>query len=688
MKTKERFDYVLRYQIDPEFHASDRIAELIDFCKKAKVAEVMMFIMPEELNTGHPTINEVMPYVAMLKQLKSFLDKDNIRLSLNPWTTINHASRGRQFKPGQNFTHMLGENGAVSDTCVCPLCRNWQEYLCEMYSYLTKEVQPVAIWIEDDFRLHNHDSESLGWGGCFCDLHLQRFSEKINRPVTRNEILEAVLAPGQPHPWRKLWMDLSRESLLIPAKKIRDAVNKANSSTRVGLMSSLPDEHSIEGRDWHALQDAIGRSPAFLTRPTMSPYTEEVALFVPPFCSRHTLASLSGPLEIYPELENCPRTGPYAKSGAGNIWQCLHAATFGSDGISINHFDVMGNGTSLDPKYWEYLAKAKPQLDSLVKLGIDDRNSQGVKVLFNSQVAASRHCITTNSFAELKNSSYLWSHMFFVLGIAHKYCSEIKNDGTPYAVNDQTLRAFDDHEIEALLRCPVLLDACSVNILVERGFGPLIGITRSQWSSPDKSSFSYESILENDASIFGLANPRMTIQRCFNRMLDMTATQDAQIKSWIQTPTHKNSFPGTVSYKNSVGGHIISLSHPLNGPYMYDCKAFCSAFRRIMLQRILFEIAPTADLAMAEDHPMHVYRNKLSMGTLFVALNAINDYANCVTFRMPRNQVDTEKLEHLRPNGCWKKANVTLRSLSTTDLITVHQNVAPLEGLFLLNRKN
>src|SRR5690606_39074781 len=126
-----------------------------------------------------------------------------------------------------------------------------------------------------------------------------------------------------------------------------------------GVDELLPGAHSSEGRDWKRFQQAVGYEPAFLTRPNMAPYTQIFALQAVPSLTRLTIANLSGPLEIYPELENSPRCGPYSKSARYTLWQMFNCAAFGSHGVTINHFDMMGNGIALDPHFGRRLLPGK-----------------------------------------------------------------------------------------------------------------------------------------------------------------------------------------------------------------------------------------------------------------------------------------------------------------------------------------
>lgn len=650
------FRYILRYLIDPDYHADERIDELVAFCVASRIEQVMLFLTSEELNPGHPTWEQTEPYVAMGKQLKTRLAQHGIELSLNPWTTTHHASGGRRLQAGQDFRLMVGETGATSPVTVCPLCENWQAYLCDLFARLCRALDPVAIWVEDDFRLHNH-GEQLGWGGCFCDEHLRRFGEMIGEKVTREQVLANVLAPGPPHPWRDIWLNLSRDTLLEPARKLRDAC----APTRLALMSSTPDTHSAEGRDWHALQAALGDEPTSMTRPHLPPYTETNPLHTVPSVTRHTLANLKRPLEIYPELENSPRTGPYAKSRTYSVWECLHAAAMGSHGITINHYDMMGGGIALDPHFGRALADAKAQLDTIAALEIDDASAQGVRVLFDPQVARHAHLKNANSFEDLAQRTWFWSDTCYVLGIAHGFATDIAA-GQVHAVGGQTLRAWDDNRIDALLNEAVLLDAESAAILVERGFGERIGVRDAQWRTPDDTTYAYEQVLAPEV--------RMTAQRCASRLLDMNA-DEADVRSWIHRADHQRLWPGLI-----VHGRAAVLTYPIDGRAQFF-MGFFNVFRRELIQNLLFELAPGAALAVAAECPLQVYRAPVAGGVLLGVFNPTYDRVDRIALRVG-DIPDNVQLQML-VDGAWRAAPVRREA----QRLALGATLGPLEACWL-----
>ena len=57
------YRYSLRFALDPETDTEQRIEALPGFCEKAKIDDVMFFIGAEDLNCGHITAEESVPYM-------------------------------------------------------------------------------------------------------------------------------------------------------------------------------------------------------------------------------------------------------------------------------------------------------------------------------------------------------------------------------------------------------------------------------------------------------------------------------------------------------------------------------------------------------------------------------------------------------------------------------------------------
>ena len=185
---QNRFLNCLRVQIVPGHYEEERIKSVVDFCKKYAFDNVMLFINSEEYNVGHMTKEEAEPWVETIKRASAILKDAGLTVSLNPWMEVGHLDRGRKLKEGQNFVTQQDFNGNVCDMVSCPLDENWLAYFLDFYAYLIRETEPEVIWVEDDFRLHNH--APLEYGGCFCEHHMRAFNDKLGTNYTREEFTD------------------------------------------------------------------------------------------------------------------------------------------------------------------------------------------------------------------------------------------------------------------------------------------------------------------------------------------------------------------------------------------------------------------------------------------------------------------------------------------------------------------
>lgn len=674
------FRYILRYYIDPGFHEDERISELLHICQEGKIAEVMLFQNPEELFQGYPDDSEIDRWFAMAHKVKDALSGIGVAMSVNPWCTTVHNSRGRYFGEKQkSFQPMVGETGVASLITSCPLDSQWQKQLGDFWVRIATELSPCAIWIEDDWRLHNHDGDELGYAGCFCPLHLKRFAEMTGEKVDRETLLAKILAPGKPHPWRKVWLDICRDTLLEPARNICQRVREANPAVRMGLMTSGTDDHSVEGRDWNLLKQAISPDRPLLLRPHLSPYAESNAMFVPPTTARQSIKTMDGELEIYPELENSPRCGIYSKSGTYSIYECLEAAMFGSRGITINHFDMMGNGLALDDTFPGKLRSAKAYLDAIAALNINDSFAQGVKILFRADVAGYVPSNNQNSMSGLVNMSALWSNVFYILGISNVFTQKLTPEGT-YAVSDRTVAALSDDEIYSLLSGEVILDANSVELLISRGFGELIGVRSANWKKQTDTGYAYEEIVWDGVPDWQTGKPRMTASRCSSRILFMDLAAEAVPVTQIMKYNRTSLCPGSFFIKNHLGGKIYAIAYPIGGMQFFP--GFFNPFRRQLLQNVLQKLFENNSVLYSGSEALQCDICDTPEYTVLSFRNPASEPRQQLLFTFAG--IKDANIEMLQRDGTWEIRTLTARGNNSWQL---DEKIASLDAIILRQKK-
>ncbi|MCI5778326.1 MAG: hypothetical protein MR051_00660 [Lentisphaeria bacterium] len=671
----KKFRCILRYCIDPGFHEEERIRELTDFCRKSGIDEVMLFFNAEELNTGHWQPDDMRRWLPLAKKIKQALAEIRVDLSLNPWTTLVHEARGRKLRPEQHYTLMVGDTGSANGVTVCPLDENWLRDLCEVWQLAVRELAPVAVWLEDDFRYHNH-GEIMGFGGCYCDRHLTEFSRLVGRTVSREELLACIFAPGEAHPWRKIWLRMNGQIMNAAGRRIAAAVAEISPGTRIGLMAGFFDSMAADGRDLGELQQCLQPVLPMAFRPTMSPYTEVWAMRRAPVQARMTISLLTRPFLLYPELESGPRHGAYSLGCGFAGWEIMESAAFGSDGITMNCFDMMGNGTVMDRRFGAMLAEIRPRLDAVAALEIDDTRAVGAQVLISPDIAM---CAPAEG-KMYQAFSGEWGRVATILGISHRFVHRIEPTGAPYLVSGSVLRAFSREEVETLLAGPVVLDATAAAEVIAMGLGNLIGSDGAVRYPTTENDCSYEEIAEDDPAVYGVALPRLTVQRAAWEVTAFRTQNASNVLSWVCSSAHRKLFPGAFRFDNERGGKVVTLAFDMGdrGREEWFYFGFFSVFRRIFLQRILRELAPHAPGAYVNG-PARCFCSVLPDGKRFVAL------LNSTTDPLPGLEVlltgeaAFRRVERLEKDGSWSGEGFQVKRTSAGTAIRLRRAL-PIHG--------
>ena len=215
----QSYCYSFRFCCDPGFNDRREIASLRRFVREAQIDDVAVFCNVEELNTGHMTEEEQETiWLRLLCDVQAALAPEGVQLSVNHWHSLMHADLGKTLPQSQPFRRMVDMDGREADLCVCPMCERWQTYFAGLYARYAA-LSPHILWVEDDFRLHNHDP--LRWGGCFCPAHMREYARRAGKPeLTREEFVRGILQPGAVHPYRKIWLDVNRETMTALAARI------------------------------------------------------------------------------------------------------------------------------------------------------------------------------------------------------------------------------------------------------------------------------------------------------------------------------------------------------------------------------------------------------------------------------------------------------------------------------------
>ncbi|GGS43026.1 hypothetical protein [Actinokineospora fastidiosa] len=370
-----------------------------------------------------------------------------LEVSLNPWVTVGHADRGRVSRLG--FAPMVSPYGEVATAQASFACPRWRAWLATHYGRFAGLGLRV-LWLEDDFRYHNH--APLTWGGGFEPEMLARFADLAGEPVTRAELVAAITGP--PHPWRALLARTWFEAQLEAVEAVRAAVA---GRAALGLMSSTLGVASVEGREWRRLLAALG--PGAVHRPHYAPYTDAVGSEL---AWSVAMLELQRPLrpagvEVAPEVENYPFTS-WAKSDTQTWSEMVACALSGADGLLLDVVPFTAGSPDRFPAVGAMLSASRPALD----FASSTVDSLGVGIPWYDDTAL--HVHGTGDLDSLTVDPTRAAR--YLLG----YGVPIRAGYAPLtAVFGQLARAIPDADLPRLLAGGLLLDGVAASILTERG---------------------------------------------------------------------------------------------------------------------------------------------------------------------------------------------------------------------------
>lgn len=549
-------NYMLRKTIVP-WKVDETISEVLEYCKTNHFGEVIWKIDVEEFNKGFVSLETVRQGAEWVKKAKEQFDPAGVITSINPWMTINHSDYGRDSR-GEfpQMQWMVDYTGSQAKACACPLSPAFHEHLIESYK-LYAQTRPEHLWIEDDFRHFNH-TPAVTWG-CFCPIHLGKFSDIMGKSISREELVNAILRPGVPHPWRAKWMDFLGQNMVDLAGKLEKAVHKISPDTKLALMLSEAEQHSVEGRKWHELLRALAGPHKPVSRPHMGPYINERFddALVGAHSARQTVSCMPSDTVHCLEIDLGGVFTQFVRSARSLRQLVLRAPVMGYKDITLNLYDHVGTPLPMDDPFAMVLRDNKAMCDGLLEYCKPAGRQRGIGQIFMPDIARYVRTEQGKKFEELFPKGNQWGLFLESLGHGLTYKAE---DTDVIALTGQTTRAMTDEQIKRILSKGVLLDASAAQVLTEQGYGEYIGVETvgpvSKLELP---------IAAEDFGNGVYNSPRHATR---SRMLcEYKPLAGAEVESTFVDFNKSPLFPAMVLYENSLGGRVACFAIDLQNGF-------------------------------------------------------------------------------------------------------------------------
>ena len=632
--------YTLRIQFGPHQNVDEITDQLQRLVQDASVDELMFFFFAEELNNGHDTLEQVKAWIDHSRPYREAMKRAGVIISLNPWHSLLHADRGRSLKPGQHWQVMEDPTGKCATATVCWLDPDWQSYYLETLRLYAREGFRV-VWIDDDIRFHNHSP--LNWGGCFCPRHVAEFNRRAGTQATREEIVRACLAPGEPHPWRALWMDMWQDTILQFLTQCRSILESGH--TRMGLMSGVMEQHAAEGRRWEEWWRAFSEHRPPVHRPhfwTYSDVTGPHLLYGIATLDQNRSIQPEG-TETGPEIE-CFPYGPWNKSYRQTFAKMALAHVMGSTHLNISLHDFLGNWPDDDPERTAFLKRVRPSMDWLADQFPLSLRSVGVGVPWSPDLGRKIHLAPNRTWFDLSCSSRGWCHWLGEAGIAFS----TRPQKTVNALTGATVWGFDDDTLKHWLSGALLLDGEAAAILVERGFGSWIGVESAHWITQNDTLYAMEECRDEAFSRRRGGQISINAKNHTRRLFQGQLAASAHAISDLRGPRQDVVGHGAFIFTNAHGGRVAVV--PWNAGV--DAAPMMDIHRASQLRAIVQWLAGDQEVGRANGGA-HLVPQFLTDGHLWrgVIWNASPDEIQSLHIHRPSGMPAVREAWHLASNG-------------------------------------
>ena len=513
--------------------------DAIDYFKQTGNDLVLysMTLHPE----GFPAMNKAMRMLKSYRALKAELEGTGVQLGVLIQSILGHWPRVD--KDEEPWTRSSNIDGTL--TRYCTLDPNFRKYIFDVTVMFAKE-KPVFILGDDDIR-----SFSISSHECFCELHTAKFNAMTGNNFTpeeyRKAVKESVCGDRIFNAFETLRQAISTDTAAI----IREAINSVD--------PSIPAGTCMPGRDVRGAANSA-KAIASSTQPLIMRvgntfYLESSAKTLPYIVAR-TMSSVEFYKDV-PLLLDESDTFPhhlYSKSSK-SMHAKLYASIFsGLRGTKLWFVNTKKFNFPIHKNYTKILGKFHHSYEVLAG-ELSQTSLTGVVIPASRNFPDWHTGFPDRCLERFTEEPTVGSKVLGITGIPFQCSFDLTKDEVYALSGEKTVSRFTDDELKQLLSRNIYVDGPAAGAICARGFEKYLGVRAEMTDF----RFNREVHLQSKAN-YSIAKtpgvPKLTI-------LDDKAEVMTELGygSYAGAPVESVA-PGTVFYRNELGGHVcVSAYH-------------------------------------------------------------------------------------------------------------------------------
>lgn len=526
-----------------EFFAEDALSLSLADKDCFNETALELTLVPE----GNPVLKKAEILGETFLKYKKELKSRGLRAGILIQATLGHG-----WVPDTRSTFQKFINSNFEEKYIhCPLDKDFQKYIYDSIYHLAL-LKPDFFMLDDDFRLFS------GLNGCFCPLHIARINADLGTNYTAEEIIEKT---KQDKEFYAKFVDIETTTMKELAKIIRSAIDAADPSIPCMYCTCGNPEDLNVAEIIAKIISAKGQACTIrinngrYMRNNPADFTNWL------YFTCHQRYALSPDTEVMTEADTFPQNR-YATDVACMNANITLALLHGFAGAKLwitrlSNFEPnsgVAYRQSLKENIglYKFIYEAKPRW-----------------IGFNSPMRKPQEtCVTGKVTAWGKE-------VFSLMGIPFRYEHA---DSGPTMLSADDVAFLKDDEIKAILSGVVILDGAAGKALAERGFSHLLGY-ESMEKPPRR--IAKEFFVDSTGTMRSIG--------CSNRILcfinvnpEAEILSTLHIQDWAFAKETQEYGPGTVLYKNALGGTVVTFSATI-GEYSVDSFSLLNETRKQQL---------------------------------------------------------------------------------------------------------
>lgn len=457
------FRPVLRLYI-PYWNEESVRRETVRYCRETGIRDILLFSDAQYLVWNQLSPQELeREYGVWSRSIRAFREAGIQTIGIN-CSLMQMQSKADHRRHSDYDYWLTSADGSCLHNLPCPMDPKLDAYIDLFFGKLAAAGADY-LYMDDDLRyMNNTVGNSLG---CFCPLHLKRFSGLTGKEWTADTLREAVLNDPE---LRRTWVRFNGARLEDIAVRIGQAAKRVNPAVRLGLMVPCVSGIPLSGNDLVKTAENIAAGSRTLLRPCIGPYQDynRKMVFAGLYHLEMTRKIFGSSADYTPEIETSPSTA-VSKSGTVARLYMMQGLLNRMNAPLFTTVGYCGDTPYLEPRYLRMLKDSAPFFRSVLRHAPEPSARRGIG-LFSNLNAPMQYQAPVKNITRLYFPACVLHDVLDSAGLPHTY------EKSPVSfLCGIHAAALSRQEAEEVLRGGVFLDALAAEILIGKGLGSLIG---------------------------------------------------------------------------------------------------------------------------------------------------------------------------------------------------------------------